>query len=44
MPATLKKEDHLVERNRYSGDRAQPAVKPSADKAVSTCLTLPQQK
>ena len=31
--ATLKKEDHLVERNRYSGDRAQPAVKSSADKA-----------
>ena len=31
--ATLKKEDHLVERSRYSGDRAQPAIKPSADKA-----------
>jgi len=30
---TLKKEDHLVKRSRYSGDRAQPAVKPSAAKA-----------
>ena len=33
--ATLKKEDHLVERSRYSGDRAQPAVKSSSDKAAA---------
>ena len=33
--ATLKKQDHLVERSRYSGDRAQPAVKSSSDKAAA---------